>query len=114
MGWASAGEIFDSVAQGFIDGKVDQEIAKPVLAKLMGTLTDMDWDTESESRDEFQAVPWIEDVFFEAESDPDVCSTFTPRSWGKGRIKGCEECGWSRRIHKANPGGTGYYAETER
>ena len=96
MGWASAGGIFDPVAQGFIDGKVDPSIAKPILAKLIGALEEMDWDTQSESRDAFIDQPMIEDVFFEADSDPHVCGQFSKSSWSRG----CEECGWSKRIHK--------------
>lgn len=103
MGWASAGTIFDSVAQGFIDGKVDPEIAKPILVKLIDTLTDMDWDTVNESRDEFIKYPWIEDIFFETERDPEVCDKFIPS--GRGRVKMCEWCGWSKRIHQMHPGG---------
>ena len=99
MGWASAGSIFDRVAQGLIDGKVAPEIAKPVLVDLIGALTDMDWDTTSESRDEFMKYPMVEDAFFEADSDPEVCEKYTPSTWQRGRIKGCDECGWSRRIH---------------
>ena len=109
MGWSSAGPIFDCVAQGFIDGKVAPEIAKPVLVKLIDTLTDMDWDTSSESRYEFLAVPWIEDVFFDAEGDPDVCQKFAPAGYPRGKVKACEECGWSKRIHQLNPGGLGYW-----
>lgn len=105
MGWASAGQIFDRVAQGFIDAKAPPEIAAPVLKDLIDVLTDMDWDTVSESREEFIRHPWIEDVFFEAEGDPEVCESFTPASYPKGKVKACEECGWSKRIHKMHPEG---------
>lgn len=65
MGWASAGRIFDPVAQGLIDAGASEEIKRRVLGTLIGTLQGEDWDTEDESLEEFRGDPVIVELFAE-------------------------------------------------
>lgn len=65
MGWASAGEIFDPVAQALIDCNASDELKTKVLGTLIGQLQDGDWDTEDESLDAFQNDPAIVTAFRE-------------------------------------------------
>jgi hypothetical protein len=65
MGWASAGPIFDSVAQGLIDAGASEEIKRRVLGDLIGTLQGEDWDTEDESLEAFRGDQVIVDLFAE-------------------------------------------------
>lgn len=53
MGWASAGEIFNPVAQSLIDCGADEQTKRKVLGPLIGKLQDGDWDTEDESLERF-------------------------------------------------------------
>lgn len=54
MGWASAGGIFNPVAQALLDLGADRETKRRVLGTLISKLQDGDWDTESESLEEFK------------------------------------------------------------
>ena len=65
MGWASAGAIFDPVAQGLIDAGASEEIKRRVLGPLIRTLQGEDWDTEYESLEEFKDDPVIVELFAE-------------------------------------------------
>ena len=49
MGWASAGDIFDSVAQGLIEANASNTLKRRVLGALIDKLTMDDWDTQYES-----------------------------------------------------------------
>ncbi len=53
MGWASAGDIFDPVAQALIDLGADRGTKRRVLGTLIDKLRDGDWDTCDESLQEF-------------------------------------------------------------
>lgn len=63
MGWASAGSIFDPVAQALIDAGATDELKTTVLGKLIKQLQNGDWDTEGESLDEFADDPAIVAAF---------------------------------------------------
>lgn len=63
MGWASAGAIFDPVAQAMIELGAPDEMKIRVLGDLIGALQDGDWDTEGESLDEFQDDSAIVEAF---------------------------------------------------
>jgi hypothetical protein len=63
MGWNSAGEIFDPVAQAMIELNASDEMKIRVLGDLIGALQDGDWDTEDESLDQFGDDPAIVEAF---------------------------------------------------
>ncbi|MFC8447625.1 hypothetical protein [Kitasatospora sp. NPDC057223] len=63
MGWASASYIFDPVAQALIDSGATDELKTRVLADLIRTLKDGDWDTEHESLDQFAGDAAIVEAF---------------------------------------------------
>jgi hypothetical protein len=63
MGWNSAGEIFDPVAQSLIDLGATPEVKRKVLGDLIGALQDGDWDTEDESLEQFKDDPAIVAAF---------------------------------------------------
>lgn len=63
MGWASAGSIFDPIAQALIDHGVDDELKLLVCDTLIGVLQEGDWDTEGESLDQFAGDPVIVEAF---------------------------------------------------
>ena len=65
MGWATAGTIFENVADGLIDAKASDEIKKRVLGDLCEALQNEDWDTEYESLDRYLDDPVIVQVFAE-------------------------------------------------
>jgi len=65
MGWASAGAIFDKVADGLIAANASDEIKHRVLSDLVKALQDEDWDTEYESLDKYADDPMIVAVFAE-------------------------------------------------
>ncbi len=65
MGWASAGDIFDLVADGLIAANASDEIKRGVLGDLIGALQDEDWDTENESLARYVNDPVIVEVFRE-------------------------------------------------
>ncbi|MFI6813745.1 hypothetical protein ACIBG7_15095 [Nonomuraea sp. NPDC050328] len=64
MGWGSAGyRIFDPVARALLDANASEEITRRVLGKLIDELRQEDWDTETDSLDEFRDQPVIVAVF---------------------------------------------------
>lgn len=63
MGWASAGDIFDPVAQALVDLGADRDTKWRVLGTLIDKLQDGDWDTEDESWEEFRHDPDIVALF---------------------------------------------------
>jgi hypothetical protein len=76
MGWNSAGEIFDPVAQSLIDLGSPDEVKRKILGDLIGALQDGDWDTEDESLDQFKNDPAIvaafadHDIHLEDDDEP--------------------------------------------
>lgn len=66
MGWASAGAIFEPIAQALIDHKASVELKRKVLVKLIDVLRDGDWDTEDESLSQFRHDPAIVSAFYTA------------------------------------------------
>ncbi|HZN71225.1 MAG TPA: hypothetical protein VFC00_06025 [Micromonosporaceae bacterium] len=67
MGWASAGGIFDPVAQALIDLDADEATKRRVLGPLIEKLQDGDWDTEHESLQRFQDDQVIVAIFAECD-----------------------------------------------
>jgi hypothetical protein len=65
MGWASAGHIFEAVADATIDAHLDERQQKEVLAPLINELLVGDWDTWDESIDEYRNQPGILAAFNE-------------------------------------------------
>lgn len=65
MGWASASEIFDPIAQALIDLNANPATKRRVLGTLISTLRANDWDTEDESLDEFRHDAEIVAIFYE-------------------------------------------------
>jgi len=63
MGWASAGDIFNRVADGLIEANASDDVKARVLGDLCGALQDGDWDTEDESLDLYANDPVIVQVF---------------------------------------------------
>ncbi|WP_326637323.1 hypothetical protein OG884_26660 [Streptosporangium sp. NBC_01755] len=54
MGWASGGVIFDDVAHALIEAGAADELKRRTLGKLIDWLREEDWDTETESLEEFR------------------------------------------------------------
>lgn len=65
MGWASAGEIFDPIARALVELDAPEETKRRVLGPLIDKLRNDDWDTESESLEEFRDDPVIVAIFRE-------------------------------------------------
>lgn len=63
MGWASAGAIFDPIAQALIDHGASDELKLLICDKLIGVLQEGDWDTEGESLWQFEDDPVIVQAF---------------------------------------------------
>lgn len=63
MGWNSARDIFDPVAQALIDAGAPAETKTRVLGDLIHKLQEEDWDTEGESLDLFRRDPAIVEAF---------------------------------------------------
>lgn len=63
MGWNSARDIFDPIAQALIDAGAPDEMKTRVLGELIGNLQDEDWDTEGESLELFRNDPAIVEAF---------------------------------------------------
>lgn len=65
MGWSSAGEIFDPIAEMLVEpaAEVDEAVVRAVLTKLIKQLQYGDWDTEGESLERFQDNPLIVSIF---------------------------------------------------
>lgn len=66
MGWNSAGDIFDPVAQALIDLGANAATKRAVLTVLIDKLRDGDWDTEDESLEAFGHDPAIVSAFYTA------------------------------------------------
>ena len=65
MGWCSATEIFDTVAEALLsDEPVDK---KEALMTLAETLRDNDWDCEQDS--EYWDHPIVQEIFKELEPE---------------------------------------------
>jgi hypothetical protein len=63
MGWASAGSIFDPVADAMIRTGVAGEQMTEVLSVLIKALHDGDWDTDGESLGQYEDHPAIVEAF---------------------------------------------------
>ena len=92
MGWASAGGIFDPIAQVLIDLKADAATKRKVLVTLIGTLRDGDWDTEDESLEQFRHDPATVSAFYSA-LDGISLDQYGWITYDDGRWSiGCEKC----------------------
>lgn len=75
MGWASAGDIFDPIAQTLIDLQAPEGLTEILLTDLIARLRSEDWDTCDESLDHFRHFPVIvlafaaNDIFLDEEED---------------------------------------------
>jgi hypothetical protein len=69
MGWASAGQIFDPVAQALVDADAPDETITTVCAALIRQLMEGDWDTLDESIGVFGDQPAVMAAF--AKEAPD-------------------------------------------
>lgn len=63
MGWSSAGDIFNKVADAFIAEQATDRLKANVLGPLIDVLRDGDWDTWDESREQYTADPAISELF---------------------------------------------------
>lgn len=63
MGWNSADEIFNPVAESLIKYDVPDAVITGVLSVLIKALQDNDWDTEDESLHEYKNDPAIVEAF---------------------------------------------------
>lgn len=85
MGWNSAGDIFDPVAQALLDSNVDYYSTVHILTVLIRGLQDGDWDTEDESLEQFAQWPAVVEAFekcgvpYRETFDEEWNSDFTPR-----------------------------------
>lgn len=104
MGWNSAGEIFDPVAQALIDAGASASLKRAVLTVLIDKLRDQDWDTEDESLSEFSRDPAIVSAFYTAWDgivldgcDIEGCMTYDADAveW----VLECSQCGPLDRRH---------------
>lgn len=72
MGWASAGGIFDPVAQALVDLGASEDVKRKVLGPLIDKLRNEDWDTCDESAEQFADDPAIVALFAERGLGPDA------------------------------------------
>jgi hypothetical protein len=63
MGWGSAYEIFNDVADGLIEANASDEVKERVCTKLIGNLQSEDWDTELDSLQSYLGDPAIVRAF---------------------------------------------------
>lgn len=63
MGWNSANQIFDPVAQALVDHHVPDDVVTTVCTALIRELQNNDWDTEDESLEQFADHPAIVAAF---------------------------------------------------
>jgi hypothetical protein len=63
MGWNSAGEIFNPVAQALIDTNAPDDTKTRVLGDLIKQLQSGGWDTEDESLERFTHDPAVVEAF---------------------------------------------------
>lgn len=65
MSWASAGGIFDPIAEALIELDAPEATKRRVLGPLIAKLQGEDWDTEYASLKRFRDDPVIVDLFRE-------------------------------------------------
>lgn len=65
MGWASAGYIFDPVAEACINNEIGDEATRLILGTLAQALKESDWDTEDESLEVFRAHQAVVTALYE-------------------------------------------------
>lgn len=87
MGWASAGDIFDPVAQALIDLGASEEIKRRVLGELIERLQDGDWDTEGESLGRFRNDLVIVELFYARNVGGRIETTHPSHWFPEGRIQ---------------------------
>jgi hypothetical protein len=63
VGWCSASDIFNQVADSLIETKASDEIKHKVLGDLCDSLQGEDWDCEYDSLDKYADDPIIVQVF---------------------------------------------------
>jgi hypothetical protein len=63
MGWCSASDIFDTVAQGLINADASREVMFETLTPLVERLRADDWDCEHSSLARFRDNTVIVDLF---------------------------------------------------
>lgn len=63
MGWSSANDIFDGVAEKLLEFNGKTTAVVPVLEELIARLQDNDWDTEDESLERFKDHPEVVEAF---------------------------------------------------
>lgn len=63
MGWGSAYEIFNDVADALIEAGASDDVKEKTLTKVIGTLRADDWDTELDSLQSYLDDPSIVRAF---------------------------------------------------
>jgi hypothetical protein len=63
MGWNSANDIFDPVAESLLDHNIDFHSRVNILTSLIRNLQSQDWDTEDESLERFASHPEVVEAF---------------------------------------------------
>lgn len=94
MGWASAGSIFDPIAQALIELNATDEMKRRVLGRLIDVLSDGDWDTQDESMDAFRDDPTIIALFMQHGHRNEIdWRTEAQVAWDNGRwLANCRDC----------------------
>lgn len=110
MGWNSANEIFDPVATMVVKAveakAIAEKDAQKLLSTLIGKLQEMDWDTESESLDDFADHAFVVAAFEEngielEDAGPDVelikqaILDFSWGNYGLDEVENTESDAWS-------------------
>lgn len=80
MGWNTANEIFDPVAQAMIDEQCSYSDKVRVLGVLIASLRELDWDTEDESLDAFRDDEAIVEAFRQQGVYTECSSTYLEES----------------------------------
>jgi hypothetical protein len=96
MGWNSANEYFDPVADAFIALGAPAEIVTPVLTVLVRALKDGDWDTEDESEEKYKDHPAIVAAFIATCRCCHIWNDYEPPG---GDEAGCDNCGHTPENH---------------
>ncbi|MFD7093364.1 hypothetical protein [Streptomyces xanthophaeus] len=63
MGWGSAYEIFNDVADALTEAGASDEVKEKTLTKVIGTLRASDWDTELDSLQDYLDDPAVVRAF---------------------------------------------------
>lgn len=63
MGWGSAYEIFNTVADGLVEANASDDVKERVCSKLISSLQAEDWDTELDSLQSYLDDPAIVRAF---------------------------------------------------